>query len=74
MTTLTQAQARERVHQGLLSMDQQLLDSTVVALVFELQGDPNSDVEAYMHEEIAKMPHEVQTFWMGTCNCHMVLG
>lgn len=45
-----------------------MMDSALMALVVIWEVDMEV-IEAVMHEEVVKLSHEHQLYWMGKCEC-----
>lgn len=69
---ITLEEARKLIDEAMLTMKQEKLDAAVVGLVFAFNGDRDNHIEAIMREEIVKMPHDVQHFWLSErCDCEL---
>lgn len=55
------------VDQALMAKDQLAFDRLVIGMVFS--GVDADELGAVMIERLEAMPHEVQVYWKGDCNC-----
>jgi len=61
-------QGRDLIRQALAMRDQGAMDHLVFHMVATGAFEAD-DVERVLHQELATATHEVQTYWLGVCNC-----
>jgi hypothetical protein len=62
-------EAREVIAGRLQARDLEMMDAVIVLLTLVYQFNP-TDLEAIMHEEVVKLDHAGQVYWLGErCTC-----
>lgn len=66
--SLSESETREKVAELLDGMDQTRMDYWLLTGIMTGQID-GATFEKVMTEEVLNRSHEVQQYWLGTCNC-----